>query len=353
MTGPYEGKMKKPRILIIAPTLSEKGLGLFYKQAFQTLGYEVEMTGALQLVQRTSRAGRGLNRLKTTSLLKKYTHKASFAALLKFAGAFRPEIIVTIRCEMLNLETVEELTRISGGRHFNIYPDSPIQIPGIGRALELDAMRGYSAVLTFSKASVPVFYQLGARQAYWLPFGYARGVHAPSAQSVQDLGVSYFGTWGPAPEYWLKKASELDIYVFGHGWERLPLNSQLRARWAKDLGTLSSMSEMISKSRIIFNLIRPEHGCAHSMKTFEIPASGGFMLTNWTEEQASFFTPDKEAVYFNCTEELVDKARFFLSNESARAKIAAAGHTACIPHDYEDRARRILTLADSGSWTDI
>lgn len=38
--------MISPKILFIAPTMGEYGLGLFYKEAFERLGCEKAMTGA-------------------------------------------------------------------------------------------------------------------------------------------------------------------------------------------------------------------------------------------------------------------------------------------------------------------
>ena len=41
------------------------------------------------------------------------------------------------------------------------------------------------------------------------------------------------------------------------------------------------------------------------MKTFEIPACGGFMLTNRTDEQLEFFAEDEGAAYYSTAAELL------------------------------------------------
>lgn len=93
---------------------------------------------------------------------------------------------------------------------------------------------------------------------------------------------------------------------------------------------------------MVFNMVRAEHGCAHSMKTFEIPACGGFMLTNWTKEQAEFFEDDKDCVFFHTQEEMLDRAKYYISHDAQRRRIAEAGHAAVQPHSYVVRARQIL-----------
>jgi len=115
------------------------------------------------------------------------------------------------------------------------------------------------------------------------------------------------------------------------------------------------MPASIAGSKIVFNLVRAEHGCAHSMKTFEIPACGGFMLTNWTEEQARFFEDRKGCVFFNSVDEMLDKADYYLSHDKERERVRLAGMAAVAPHTYVRRALTILRYVDTGkleSWRD-
>jgi spore maturation protein CgeB len=74
-----------------------------------------------------------------------------------------------------------------------------------------------------------------------------------------------------------------------------------------------------------------------SGRTFEIPASGAFMLAARTIEHQMFFEEDKEAVFFDSPEELVDKAIYYLRNEAARQAIAEAGHRRCVTSGYSWR----------------
>ena len=54
--------------------------------------------------------------------------------------------------------------------------------------------------------------------------------------------------------------------------------------------------------------------------------------------------PGKEAEFFACGAELVDKARFYASNESERSRIAAAGLLRCqrSGYSYLERMRGAL-----------
>jgi spore maturation protein CgeB len=68
------------------------------------------------------------------------------------------------------------------------------------------------------------------------------------------------------------------------------------------------------------------------------------MLAERTTEHQTYFEEDKEAVYFNSFEEMIDKIRFYLQHEQSRARIAEAGYNRCLRSDYRyiDRARETL-----------
>ena len=76
----------------------------------------------------------------------------------------------------------------------------------------------------------------------------------------------------------------------------------------------------------------------------EIPAGGGFMLAERTDEHLRLFEEGREAAYFSSHNELVDKIRYYLANESERARIARAGYERCIRDGYsfDNRIREIV-----------
>jgi hypothetical protein len=85
-----------------------------------------------------------------------------------------------------------------------------------------------------------------------------------------------------------------------------------------------------------------------TQRSVEIPACGGFMLAERTDEHRALFEEGKEAEYFSSKGELLEKVRFYLTNSEARARIAAAGLERCNASGYSYPERMRQALAQLG-----
>jgi spore maturation protein CgeB len=101
---------------------------------------------------------------------------------------------------------------------------------------------------------------------------------------------------------------------------------------------------VVAGSQITLGFLRELNPDQHTTRSFEIPAIGGFMLADRTEDHREFFEEGKEAEYFTSDDEFRDKIRFYLANEAARERIAKAGHERCMTsgYSYEDRIRTVM-----------
>lgn len=61
------------------------------------------------------------------------------------------------------------------------------------------------------------------------------------------------------------------------------------------------------------------------LRDFEIPMSGGFYLTKYSEEIENYFDVGREIECYSCQDDLIEKCKFYLKNSSAREKIRLAG----------------------------
>lgn len=61
------------------------------------------------------------------------------------------------------------------------------------------------------------------------------------------------------------------------------------------------------------------------LRVLDIMGNGGFLITNYQAEMLQYFEPDEEFVYYSDVDELCDKVHYYLTHETERKKIAAAG----------------------------
>lgn len=88
----------------------------------------------------------------------------------------------------------------------------------------------------------------------------------------------------------------------------------------------------------------------YTNRCWEIPACGTFLLSERTPAMQELYCEGKEAEFFDDADEFADKARFYLRNETARRRIAAAGHARVKASGNDIYSRMKQWLADVTEW---
>lgn len=81
-------------------------------------------------------------------------------------------------------------------------------------------------------------------------------------------------------------------------------------------------------------------------RTFEVPGSGGFLLTESVPHLDEYFVPGREVGVFTSVDELAGQVDYWLSNPEQRCAVAEAGHRrALAEHTYDHRFAAIFAAA--------
>jgi spore maturation protein CgeB len=194
----------------------------------------------------------------------------------------------------------------------------------------------------------------GAKRAEFWPFGFYPKIHAPvpvAEAPAADLAVdvAFVGRWekGRAGELEALAREGVQAGVWGTDWEKLPADSALRpfVRWRSAIG--KELAAIASLSKISLGFLSVTNHNGHTSRTFEIPASGGFMLAARSDGQKEFFEEGTEIECFGSYEEMRDKIRWYLSHDEARERIRKAGRDRSLRsgYSYHDRFRFVLEVA--------
>lgn len=107
----------------------------------------------------------------------------------------------------------------------------------------------------------------------------------------------------------------------------------------------SEMPAIFANSKINLNISLKCIRTGIPLRAIDILGCGGFLLSNYQEEMAEFLAPGEDCVLYESTEDLYEKAAYYLSHEEERKRIAAAGlERAKRDFTFDDRLRRMLIL---------
>lgn len=210
----------------------------------------------------------------------------------------------------------------------------------------------YDAYFIWGKFLIDPILKAGAKRVEYLPCGYDPDLHYPvktTDREKKEFGsdIAFVGSWDEEREWWLNHLLEYDLKIWGNSWQKA--NEKLQKKWQRRTAMGEEFSKVCNDSKININIIRKQNGSAHNMRTFEIPACKGFVLSTRTDEATGFFEENKEAAYFSTPEELKQKIDLYLSNNDKRREIAEAGYSRLInsEYNYDDRIKIFLDVFNS------
>src|SRR5207249_4695574 len=81
-------------------------------------------------------------------------------------------------------------------------------------------------------------------------------------------------------------------------------------------------------------------------RTFEVPGSGGVLLTDDVPHLERYLEPDRDVGVFDSTDDLVEKVDWWLRHPEERAAVADAGYRRVLAeHTYDHRFAQIFEAA--------
>lgn len=216
----------------------------------------------------------------------------------------------------------------------------------------LEHLRLYDVFFTTKSYNVPELEAMGCKRCEYLGNAFDPHTHRPVDVSENDgrrKPVGFVGCWEPkrANSIRFLVESGIPVCVWGHTWKRWRFRHPLLEMRCQDVlgdqyaGALCSFD-------IALCFLRKANRDLQTTRSMEIPACGVFMLAERTGEHLELFEEGKEAEFFDCDEELVEKAKHYLAHPQQRQRIAAAGRRRCLESGYShhDRLKTMLNAIE-------
>lgn len=204
----------------------------------------------------------------------------------------------------------------------------------------------YDRIFSFSKVTTRFFRDTCGLDACHLPFG-ALPQQAPPVIGEETCDALFVGSADLRRVFLLEHIRE-HLHIRGNRWRRnFPLMScELQARTDDRPVWGSELLGLLQGARIVLNITRTDFYGAETginLRIFEALAARCFLLTDHCQEIAELLKPGQEIETFRSAEELADKVRFYLANDTARRRIAEQGHAAFLKrHTWRARIDHLL-----------
>jgi hypothetical protein len=339
------------KILVIGQT-AKGALPASYASAFEQLGLEVCRFDPDAAAVRGRRFAQ--NRL-AQRLLRRTIWDAVNRELLEVVRSVRPSLVLAVKGSFLHPETVREVRRLTGAPFFSYYPDNPyIGLPWDPREASalrrdlIEVLRQYDVVWMWEHSLIERL-RRDRVEARYLPFAADPAFYRPQpddeglacAACGAEHQVAFVATYSRARRKELSAVRHHQVAIWGDhwpaGWRRA--GAQHRTH---DNAWCEQAAHIHARAPVSLNLLNTQSLEGHNMRTFEIPACGGVMLTRYTRVQDEFFPEDQAALYYRSAEELEDKLRWALGDRELRGRIRRQAALLAAPHTYKARAAALL-----------
>lgn len=262
-------------------------------------------------------------------LIKRFFKKKKYDLVLIFKGM------------QFDLKTLTFLKKISSAKWVNIYTDNPFyyESPTSTNLEVLNCIKFYDLFcLPYKGILLDRLEEYKVKKKLFLPFGYDPFIHNIQKNNSYNKMINFIGSFDTHRLSIINNIKKYSINIYGNGWTFKEIFNHNYNNFI----FRKKLSSIIGKSAISINILRQQDVGSHNMKTFEIPAMGGLMLTTRSAEQNNFFPENKGCFMFDDTKELEKKIEYILNNPKIAKKVRIKGIKLSKFHTYYNRINKIL-----------
>jgi len=276
------------------------------------------------------------------------------------AHRLTPEFLLVFKGRFITPGTIATL-RGMGVRCYNFYPDVSFRAHGPHLPRTLIEYDWIFTTKSFGLADMRQ--QLGVTRASVLMFAFDPDLHHPMQLSERDrqtysADVSYIGTWSPKKERLLaevvRRHPTLRVRIWGEQWHKVTKPDEIFRRSITGREVVGAeFVKAICASKINLSIMSEKRvgsssGDQVATRTFSVPACGGFVIHERTDEVLQLFKENEEIVCYDSIDDLISKIDLYVADDQRRSAVAARGQAVVrARHSWDKRIGEILAHHDS------
>ncbi len=147
--------------------------------------------------------------------------------------------------------------------------------------------------------------------------------------------------------------AELGLRIYGNpDWGRRTRGTALEPCFTGKTVAHQDLPRLYRNSAINVNVHHLQSSTSLNLRVFDVPAAGGFLITDYMEGLEEVFEIDREVVVYRTPEELREKARYYLDHPDERQEIAERARARVMrEHTFAHRWQALLDILRKEGWT--
>jgi spore maturation protein CgeB len=268
-------------------------------------------------------------------------------------GESRPDLVLAVKGTYLHPGTIRAIRTRFGIPIVNYYSDNPYcglpwnpRKSSIQRPDLIAALREYTKVWIWDRAMAHHLRRDGVEASY-LPFGVDPQLsQVDSASGCVQCGIPhpvvFIGQHSDKREAHVAAVRRHAVALWGNRWTRRA--RAIAGRHVIHAGAAfgPQCTQLYASASVSLNIVDDLNMPGHNMRTFEIPASGGLMLSTYTAEQAELFPEGDAALYYRQPSEIDERLDEALSNGDRMRRLKTRAYQIAHEHHYVRRATSML-----------
>jgi len=256
---------------------------------------------------------------------------------LHIVKKIHPDVIIIAKGLNLSLPTLLSIKKI-GIKLVNWNPDDFFNMKNSNDNL-ISSMCVYDLIISSRPHLFDKYYDYGANKMLFIDWYYVPDLHF-SQNLEKTIKYSFVGSWSKYREEFIDNIGK-SFVVRGGGWEK----SGVRFKESHDVDSkiLSQreMSRLFEMSEVNLNILTPDNEDLSNLRFFEVPASGGMLLTERNSHSLEYLIDKKECLLYSS----VDEIRELLDSDFNYKAMGDSGMKRILKgrHSFHDRVDFLLS----------
>ena len=271
----------------------------------------------------------------------------------------KPDLIFVYRGTHIYAKTLQHLKELLPHTilvgHNNDDPFSPLYPKWKWRHF-IGCIPKYDLVLAYRLHNIDEFKLAGARRVKLLRSWFMPERNYPIQLTQQEYDkfgcdivfIGHYENDGRLDYFDALADAGIYFRIYGPEWHKAPART-----WLKNMGKIfpvrgEDYTRVLCSSKIALCVLSRLNRDTYTRRVFEIPATQTMMFSEYTDDLATLFIENKEAVFFRSPSELVEKAKKYLADDQLRKNIAQAGYKKVTEsgHDVISRMKQVLIWSE-------